>query len=565
MTEKINYKNNSTYYHDTRMMQVFHITSLLEKITNSKNFSRAIEIGTAYGGFTNLLADFFDSVCTFDIQNYNANFYEHKNIEYLNCDLHNIENIEKYLLPILKRKGNNVIFVDGGDKALEANLISEYIKPGDLILCHDFSIDIEDFNTRGKSIWNCLECRETDLDLTKLKRSEFFDFGLNFAWGIYEKNNIIRRVETNKIGLSMIVKNESKVIKRCLDSVKEIIDYVCISDTGSTDNTVEIIENWLEENNIKGEVIKEQWENFATNRSRALTHLRKHKDIDYVLVIDADEILVIDKDFNLKKFKDNLKQDLYFIICKFSNIEYARTSIFKNSKPFYYKGIIHEFLECKDFFTKGSIDGLYNIPLQDSARNEGGQKFEKDAVLLKNALEYETDEFLKTRYTFYLAQSYRDSGEKGKAIYWYNKRVEQGGWDQEVYWSLYQIACLKESLKYPEDDIVQSYLRAYEKCTSRIEALHNAIKFCRTHNRNHQAYMIGKHALTLPVCKQGLFVETWIWDYGLKDEFSIACYWSGHYKEGLGICEELLHKSPESYKARINQNINFFKQKLNMY
>ena len=139
-----------------------------------------------------------------------------------------------------------------------------------------------------------------------------------------------------------------------------------------------------------------------------------------------------------------------------------------------------------------------------------------------------------------------------------------GGWDQEVYWSLYQVARLKEQMGYPEDDIVQSYLRAYEKCTSRIEALHNAIKFCRTHNRNHQAYMIGKYALSLPVCKQGLFVETWIWDYGLEDEFSIACYWSGHYKEGLGICEELLHKSPESYKARINQNINFFKQKLNM-
>ena len=41
----------------------------------------------------------------------------------------------------------------------------------------------------------------------------------------------------------MIVKNESAVIKRCLDSVKEIIDYWVIIDTGSTDDTKEIIQD----------------------------------------------------------------------------------------------------------------------------------------------------------------------------------------------------------------------------------------------------------------------------------------------------------------------------------
>jgi glycosyltransferase involved in cell wall biosynthesis len=360
----------------------------------------------------------------------------------------------------------------------------------------------------------------------------------------------------------MIVKNESKVIERCLNSVKDLIDYVCISDTGSTDNTVQIIENWLKENNMKGEVKRKQWDNFAFNRTEALEHLRKHKDIDYVLVIDADEILTTDKEFDVKEFKTNLKHDIYSITCKFGNIEYARNSIFKNLKPFYYRGVVHEFLDCKEFFSKSDIKGLYNIPLQDSARNNQDQKFEKDAEVLKNAYDTETDIFLKTRYCFYLAQSYRDCGQNGKAIYWYNKRAEQGGWDQEIYWSLYQVARLKELMRYPEDDIIQSYLRAYEKCPSRIEALHNAIKFCRTHNRNHQAYMIGKYAKSLPVTKSGLFVETWIWDYGLDDEFSISCYWSGHYKEGLGICEELLHKSPEPYKPRILQNINFFKEKL---
>jgi hypothetical protein len=82
------------------------------------------------------------------------------------------------------------------------------------------------------------------------------------------------------------------------------------------------------------------------------------------------------------------------------------------------------------------------------------------------------------------------------------------------------------------------------------------------HQRDHQAYILGRYAKTLKIDKTGLFVESWIWDYGLDDEFSVSCYWTGHYEEGLRICEELIHKIPEDQKPRIQQNINFFKEKL---
>ena len=48
-----------------------------------------------------------------------------------------------------------------------------------------------------------------------------------------------------KIILCMIVKNESKIIERCITSALPIIDAVSICDTGSTDNTVEVIEKFL--------------------------------------------------------------------------------------------------------------------------------------------------------------------------------------------------------------------------------------------------------------------------------------------------------------------------------
>ncbi|HBY69284.1 MAG TPA: glycosyl transferase, partial [Flavobacteriaceae bacterium] len=48
-----------------------------------------------------------------------------------------------------------------------------------------------------------------------------------------------------RLCLTMIVKNESAIIKRCLDSVKQHIDYWVIFDTGSTDNTKDLIKDYL--------------------------------------------------------------------------------------------------------------------------------------------------------------------------------------------------------------------------------------------------------------------------------------------------------------------------------
>ena len=377
-------------------------------------------------------------------------------------------------------------------------------------------------------------------------------------WFYYDEN-----IKTKKIGLCMIVKNESKVIERCLNSVKPLIDYVCITDTGSTDDTINIINNWLNKNNIAGQVTSESWINFAHNRSLALAKLRENKEIDYALMIDADEILQIDPSLDIAKVKESLDKDLYSINCKFGNIEYLRTSISKNSMRYFYKGVVHEFLECEETIkTRDIIQGITNIPLQDSARNSTGKKYENDANVLEEALKKETDPFMISRYTFYLAQSYRDCGEKGKAIHWYNERAKLGGWDQEIYISLYKVARLKEELEYPQDDIVQSYLRAHEVCPFRIEALHGAINFCRRNSRNQQAFMLASFARTIPVNKTGLFVETWIWDYGIDDEYSISSYWAGHYKEGYEVTLKLLKKIPENQKPRVLKNLEYLKGKL---
>jgi glycosyltransferase involved in cell wall biosynthesis len=78
----------------------------------------------------------------------------------------------------------------------------------------------------------------------------------------------------NKTGptlcLNMIVKNESKIILRLLQSVLPIIDTYCICDTGSTDDTVKIIEKFFQKTNISGRIVSEPFKDFAHN---LITHV----------------------------------------------------------------------------------------------------------------------------------------------------------------------------------------------------------------------------------------------------------------------------------------------------
>lgn len=67
--------------------------------------------------------------------------------------------------------------------------------------------------------------------------------------------------------LSMIVKNETHIIKECFDSIYDQIDYWIIVDTGSTDGTQELIKNYFAEKGIPGELIERPWVSFGHNRT----------------------------------------------------------------------------------------------------------------------------------------------------------------------------------------------------------------------------------------------------------------------------------------------------------
>jgi glycosyltransferase involved in cell wall biosynthesis len=198
------------------------------------------------------------------------------------------------------------------------------------------------------------------------------------------------------IGLCMIVKNESAVIQRCLESARGLVDYVLVEDTGSTDGTRAIIRKWLAGAGLPGEVYNNPWRNFAYNRSHALAQLRKKKNIDYALILDADDYLVFEPGFEAAAL------NIYNVEMRNARRQYWSPQICSNRLKFRYRGVVHEFLDTPDGALSwgsgkvavGTVGGFHIWSTREGARNQDPNKYRKDAQLLENALKTEKDGFL---------------------------------------------------------------------------------------------------------------------------------------------------------------------------
>jgi glycosyltransferase involved in cell wall biosynthesis len=344
------------------------------------------------------------------------------------------------------------------------------------------------------------------------------------------------------IALCMIVRNEAHIIERCLASVLPLIDYILIVDTGSSDGTQEVVRRYLENTGVPGEVVEEAWRDFAYNRSFALAKLREKPTIDYSLMIDADQVVNFDDGFDVVKFKAELDCDIYDLKVTTGSVAYFLPQLASNKIEVVYRGVLHEFRECPEGCSRVIAQGLEIKEIHDSARGQDAAKYQKDAAVLERALAVEKDPFLIARYRFYLAQCYRDAGQSELALKNYLERAELGFWDEEIFYSLYSAAKLMESLNYPEEEIVEAYRRAWRVCPKRIEAIHGLAQFYRKSGRHEPGYQLSRKYLYQPCPTSGLFIESWIFDYGLLDEFSVLAFWAGRYAESLAACARLLNE-----------------------
>jgi hypothetical protein len=352
--------------------------------------------------------------------------------------------------------------------------------------------------------------------------------------------------------LNMIVKNEAHVIRRCLDSVRPFIDHWVIVDTGSTDGTQGIIRAHFSD--VPGELHERPWRDFGHNRTEALE--LAHGKADYILVMDADNIFRAPEGWRWPE----LTADAYQLVHRSEGTEYSVVVLVADRLAWRYVGVLHEYITSDAPHRKADLPGAWIDRRHEGARGRDPGTYRKDAAVLEKALAEDPG---NARYAFYLAQSWRDAGEPARARDAYRRRVAMGGWEEEVWYSLYEVAMLTERLGAPAAEVRSAYLDAYQNRPCRAEPLWRLARYHRERNEMALAYLFARQAAATPRPADILFLDDSVYQWRSLDEFGVAAYWAGALAEGKAAIERLLAEGhlPAAERPRVEANLRHYAEK----
>jgi len=369
-------------------------------------------------------------------------------------------------------------------------------------------------------------------------------------------------IENPKICFALVCKNEEKCILTALESVYKFINYWVICDTGSTDKTCELIENFFKEKEIPGELFHNGWVNFGHNKT--ILFDKCYKKADYIFHFDADDYFVGDLKFIGGKTQ-------YYINVKKVDINYPCLLLFDCNYKWKFCGVAHTTIKCldNDHLTTGYLisDDFYMYSTPDTgARSFDPEKYNKDAKKLKqqffDTLILDPDD-LNTRSIFYTAQSYKDYGNLEESAKWYNLYLKiKNTWIEEQYICYLNLGNIYKSLKYDFKLIEKMYLSAIELINDRAEAYYNlGILYNQTNNQEY-AYKLLLKAKNIKfdevAKKYILFLDKKCYENYILDELSVACYWTNKTEEGIEYLSQIIN-DPKLDQNRLQDNMKHFK------
>ena len=337
--------------------------------------------------------------------------------------------------------------------------------------------------------------------------------------GITPTNPPLVAGEEPTICVTMIVRNESRIVCRALERVMSVGDAFCICDTGSTDSTLQDVSNLLGESQKPGHVFHVPFRDFGYNRT--VSWLAGRGLATYQLFIDADHLLEVAPDFS----KSDLTASCYLLQqtthgCSYWNLRLARDDGVDGCV-----GSTHEFWRPASASQPQRFCSLHINDIGDGGAK--ADKFERDLCLLERQLLH-TPECART--WFYLANTQRDRDDCEAAIASYRKRISLGGWEEEIWNSFLSIGRCYRRLG-EDEKAVAAFLEAHEVDPFRIENLMELV----TLYREKKKYVLGCRfaELAITVARQResnprlLFVEEAAFQWKLDYELSLTKFYAG--------------------------------------
>lgn len=255
------------------------------------------------------------------------------------------------------------------------------------------------------------------------------------------------------VGLAMIVRNNEEIVGRALGSAIEHIDYLTVVDTGSTDGTMELVNEALAL--VPGELHQREWKFSGHNRTELLALARG--TADYLLLLDADHQLLVEDDL------PHLTSPVYMLRERYGSLDQRMPRLIRGDREWCYIGAAHEYLA--DANEREPLDEWFVVH-----HGDGRSSNEKLTVALGELEQAFASDPTDARTVFYLAQTHRELGDVDKAIFYFRLRCGMGGFDEERYYARYQLGCLLAthvSFEQGADEL----LLAWKERPARIESL----------------------------------------------------------------------------------------------
>ena len=349
----------------------------------------------------------------------------------------------------------------------------------------------------------------------------------------------------SNIACLMMVKNEEDTIINSLISIQNYIQTLIIYDTGSTDNTIQIIIDFCIDSNIELKLKKEEFINFEESRNRALQFAESFKNIQFILLLDSNDILDDGQPLlELCIEKESSNETGFYIIQEWynnNNIDtYYNIRLIKPNRGWRYKGVVHEYIYNEN---ETPEKNNYHIVLKQDRSNDNlksQKRFITDKQLLLKELEIEPN---NSRNIFYLAQTCFCLKEYDLALQNYLLRTNLNeGFKEEIFYSFLRCGDIIGIQGGNWYDAMVYYMKAYEQ-EQRVEPL---VKIAQYY-MGKESWMISFSFLSI-ACKLDypsnslLFVDKYMYNYVRWHLMGAIAFYCGeqYKKDGREACEKAI-------------------------
>ena len=332
------------------------------------------------------------------------------------------------------------------------------------------------------------------------------------AW---QDDAVVSMSNPPKACLALIMKNEGPILPRLFESVKGFASAYCVVDTGSTDDTIDVLRSI----DMPGMLVEEPFVDFAVTRNFLLDTCRQRTTCEYLLLLDADMRLRVSPEWDWAKLDD---KDVYDFV-QVSGLEYANVRMIKRSADnIKVVGATHEYYDVPPEYSQKLLPKSL-IHIDDVGDGKAkGDKFQRDERLLKRDLEKDPN---NVRTVFYLANTLKDQGKSREAIPYYERRATMGGWYAEADYSWFQLSTCYLALHDFERGREYAEKAAYDGWYKRAEPLYFLAFYLHKRGDYEEAWYYATLASRIPKPQVStvLFIAYTIYDYWIAYEQASLC------------------------------------------